>query len=174
MKSLVWYFWSSTIYTCLACISARVPKYMYHIQATGTDVVVLGIAVTSKMDVCAMWLPFGQFRCFASLTFSTHIDPEPSCGLLFLQDNVPAIRDWQYCTYGFPCQTLSVLQSSHKCRSGSNTFRLRKVNEIHRQLLLKEINNWKIFYRQGGTASTCMTCEESRLVPSGDSPIPQP
>ena len=39
----------------------------------------------------------------------------------------------------------------------------KKVNEIHRQLLLKEIDNWKIFHRQGGTASTCMTCEESSL-----------
>ncbi|KAJ8031729.1 hypothetical protein HOLleu_25019 [Holothuria leucospilota] len=69
------------------------------IHATDTDVVVLAIAMASKMNGCAMWLAFGHeknFRHIAAHTISTHIGPERSWGLLFLHavsgcDTVSAI-----------------------------------------------------------------------------------
>ncbi|KAJ8041387.1 hypothetical protein HOLleu_12189 [Holothuria leucospilota] len=66
---------------------------------TDTDVVALAIAMASKIGGCAMWLAFGHgknFRHIAAHTFSTHIGPERSWGLLFLHavsgcDTVSAI-----------------------------------------------------------------------------------
>ena len=57
------------------------------IHATDTDVVVLAIAIASKMDDCTIWLAFGHgknFRYIAAHTILTNIGFERLWGLLFL------------------------------------------------------------------------------------------